>query len=134
MGMMNRRKRILFYAKVPMNYVMIEPIYRRIKEDQRLQIWFTGKLQGDKDARRLYQLFGFTSERIIQNRYARKLRWNLYISPDFMVTGKRARVKVHTFHGASIRNVAISPRVLDFDRLFLIGCYLKRGFIEAGIV
>ncbi len=134
MGLLNRKKKVLFYAKVPMNYVMIEPIYNRIKNDPRLQIWFTGKLQGDKDARRLYQLFGFTSERVVQNRYARKLRWDLYISPDFMVTGKRARVKVHTFHGASIRNVAISPRVLDFDKLFLIGPYMKRRLISAGIV
>ena len=48
-----------------------------------------------------------------------------------MVTGKRARVKVHTFHGVSFRNVAISPRVRDFDKLFVVGPYMKRRLIES---
>lgn len=126
-----RRKRVLFFSKVPMNFVLFAPVYERMRHDPAIEFHFTGKMRGERDPRLVYSSFDLGDARFCRNSWARFRRWDLYVSPDFRLAGKRARVKTHMFHGFSIRNFAIHERALDFDRLHLIGPYMKRRFVEA---
>ncbi len=123
-----------------MNVALVRPVLERLLRDTRLEISLTGKLAGRGEAsavRRMYGSFGYDGarvERFVRNAVARIRAWDLYLSPDFHLTGKRARAKVHLFHGVSFRNVAVSKRARRFDRLFLIGEYMRRRFIELKIL
>jgi len=129
-----RPKRILFYAKCPMNFVLFEPVFERLAARTDLEFHFTGKYQGQKDPALVYQSFDLRGGRLVRNSSARLRGYDVYVSPDFRLAGRRSKVKVHMFHGFSIRNFAISERVHRFDRLFLIGPYMKRRFVEAGLL
>lgn len=127
-------RRILFFAKVPMNYALFEPVHRRLAAHPRLRFYFTGKHQGQNDLGRLYAGCDLLGGKTIRNSLARWKRFDLYVTPDYRLAGRRARVKVHLFHGFSIRNFAIQERAREFDKLFLIGPYMKRRFLETGIL
>lgn len=117
-----------------MNYVLFAPVHRRLAAHPGLAFHFTGKYQGQKDPALVYRSFDLLGGRLIRNSMARFKSYHLYVSPDFRLSGRRADIKVHMFHGFSIRNFAIQDRVLRFDRLFLIGPYMRRRFIESGIL
>lgn len=71
---------------------------------------------------------------VIDHRWARWKRFDLYLSPDVFLLGRRARVKAHTFHGISIKGKAYTPRVRDYDKLFLIGPYMRERFEALGVL
>ena len=129
-----KRKRILFFAKCPMNYVLFEPVHQRLAAADDVELLFTGKYQGEKDPERVYESFDLRGARTVRNSVARWRAFDVYISPDFRLASPRSRVKVHMFHGFSIRNFAIQERALRFDRLFLIGPYMRRRFEEVGLL
>lgn len=129
-----RPARVLFFAKCPMNYVLFAPVHRLLAPDPRFRFTFTGKYQGQTDPALVYRGFDLRGGRLMRNSLARLFAFDVYISPDFRLAGRRSRVKIHMFHGFSIRNFAIQERALDFDRLFLIGPYMKRRFAEAGLL
>ena len=129
-----RRRRLLFFAKIPMNYVLFEPVHRLLLGDPRLEFHFTGKHQGRNEPERVYESFDLKGGRIVRNSLARWRAYDAYVSPDFHLTGRRAKCKVHMFHGVSMRNFAINERVLDFDKLFLLGPSMERKFLERGIL
>lgn len=129
-----RAKSILFFAKCPMNFVLFEPVLDRLQGDERIALHFTGKYQGRGDPALVYRGFNLRGGRLVRNWRARFGAYDLYLSPDFRIAGRRARRKVHMFHGFSIRNFAIQERALRFDRLFLIGPYMRRRFVAAGLL
>ena len=129
-----RPKRILFFAKCPMNFVLFEPVFEQIAARTDLEFHFTGKYQGEKDPAQVYRSFDLRGGRLVRNSSARWRRYDVYVSPDFRLAARRSKIKVHMFHGFSIRNFAIHERALRFDRLFLIGPYMKRRFVESGLL
>lgn len=129
-----KRRRILFFAKVPMNYALFRPVHELLARDASLEFVFTGKYQGEKDPALVYRGFDLLGGRLLRNSFARFLKFDVYVSPDFRLSGRRCRTKVHMFHGFSIRNFAIQERARDFDKLFLIGPYMRRRFVETGIL
>ena len=129
-----RPRRLLFFAKIPMNYVLFEPVHRLLRSDPSIEFHFTGKYQGRNDPERVYESFDLAGGQIVRNSLARWKSYDAYVSPDFHLTGKRARTKVHMFHGVSMRNFAINKRVLEFDKLFILGPYMLRKFLERGIL
>lgn len=117
-----------------MNYVLFAPVHECLVDDGRIEVIFTGKYQGGKDAARVYSGFDLMGGRVLRNSFARFRAFDLYLSPDFRLAGRRSGVKVHMFHGFSMRNFAIHERALRFDRLFLIGPYMRRRFVESGLL
>lgn len=128
------RRRVLFFAKVPMNYVLFRPVHEILATDPELEFVFTGKHRGNGNPELVYRGFDLLGGRTMRNSFARFSRFDVYVSPDYRLAGKRCRVKVHMFHGFSIRNFAIQERARDFDKLFVIGPYMRRRFVETGIL
>ncbi len=119
-------KKILFCATTPMNYAMFRPIHRRLKQDGRLAIWFTA----NHEPKKLFRSLGLEHELII-NKYLSMLKhWDMCICPSFFYERRNSEVKVQIFHGCSLKNRAIHEKALDYDKLFLIGPYMKQKFIE----
>ena len=129
-----KKKKILFFAITPMNYMVFKPIHELLKHNNRLEICFTSKYQRRRISKRLYRVIGLDKERVVNYKLAKFKKFDLYISPDMMLVGKRAKMKVQMFHGASFKGKAYTNQVLAYDKLFIIGNYMKRTFISRGIL
>jgi len=128
------RKRILFFTKIECNFAVVERIYERLAGDDRLQIRFTSKNDMDGRSNRLFRRMGRSDIPTIHPTVAALRRCDLYISPDIMMLARRARFRIHTFHGVSFKGKAYTEKVLDYDRLFIVGPYMKRRFVEKEIL
>jgi len=129
----HRTKLIGYRAKRPMNYVVFQPVHRRLAKDPRVAVRFYGKLHGRRSARELYEQAAAGPVHIMHNLVARYFPFDLYMSADFSIDARLARRKAHMFHGLSFKNHAVSPRARNFDAVFLVGPYMERRFIERGV-
>ncbi len=120
------KKKILFCATTPMNYAMFKPLHRRLAGDPRIEIWFTAH----HDHKTLYRSVGMENERLIGNFWSKLRHWDMRICPSFYYERDNADVTVQIFHGCSLKNRAVHDKALDFDKLFLIGPYMRQKFIE----
>lgn len=128
-------KRILFGTTAPVNFIMFERVYKRLVRDKRIDIWFTGVYQSKDKPSKLYRPFGISRRRIVREKYAKKMEFDMYIAPDYhIVPDANLGLKVQLFHTTTFRNVSISEEALQFDKLFLLGEYMKNGFINYGVL
>lgn len=132
---MTEKKKILFFAKVPMNYIIFKHIYEKLKKDPRLELWFTSRYKGSLFPKKLYEMIGLGDEKLITYLRASLMQFDMFISPEMPIYGgNRAKIKIHIFHGVSFKGGSISKEVLKYDKLFLYGEYQKRRFIQRGIL
>jgi len=109
-----------------MNYAMFKPVHQRLKGDPRIELWFTAH----HDHKKLYETVGLTGENLIGNFRSKLSRYDMRICPSFYYERNNADVTVQIFHGCSLKNRAIHKKALDYDRLFLVGPYMRQKFIE----
>ena len=128
-----RKKRILFAGVLPTNFIQFRPVYEILKADERIEIFFSGMHQGKDRPVELYRPFAIEKRFIVREKRAKRLDFDMYISPDFHLVGNRHRPRVQLFHTTSFRNFSVSEKAKDFDHLFLIGPYMKRKFLESEI-
>ena len=124
---MTEKKKILFFAKVPMNYIIFRTVYEQLKKDPRLELWFTSRYKGSIFPGKLYKQIGLGNEKLIIHYLADFRKWDLFISPEMPIYGgKKAKVKIHTFHGVSFKGGSISGKAGKYDKLFLYGPISKK--------
>lgn len=109
-----------------MNYAMFKPVHRRLAQDQRLEIWFTAH----HDYTGLYRTIGLEHEKLVSNFWSKLRHYDMRICPSFYYERDNADVTVQIFHGCSLKNRAVHEKALDYDKLFLIGPYMRQKFIE----
>ena len=119
-------KKILFCATTPMNYAMFKPVHRRLAADPRIEVWFTAH----HDHKSLFKTVGLEAERQIGNFWSKLRHWDMRIAPSFYYERDNADVTVQIFHGCSLKNRAVHDKALNYDKLFLIGPYMRRKFID----
>lgn len=125
--------KLLFYCKAPMNAVMYERPLRRLWNDARFAMRFTGEGRGHGDAVGILASLGFDGARRAPDCLVRWGRWDAYVSPDIFMPARRARRRIQIFHGVSFKGKMYTPRIHRFTDLFLIGEDMRRRFIERGL-
>ncbi|MCH8332770.1 CDP-glycerol glycerophosphotransferase family protein [Candidatus Sumerlaeota bacterium] len=128
------QRTVLFFARDPHNVVVYERVLRRLLDDSRIRLFLSSKNRFAHPPNALFDGFALDGALKIGHRIAALRKFDLYISPDIHLLARRSRVKVHTFHGISIKGKAYSPKVLPYDRLFLIGPYQRRRFAKLGVL
>lgn len=132
--MASDKRSILFFAKTPHNIAVYERVLQKLLADPRITLYLATKQTDARPNENLFEGFDLPGAKILHHRIARWKKFDLYLSPDIFLLGRRAKVKVHTFHGISIKGKAYTPKVRDYDKLFLIGEYQRRRFAEMGIL
>lgn len=125
---------ILFFAKNPHNVAVYERVLQRLSGDSRFQLSLTSRNTRVRPANAVFDGFDLPRSLRVNDRIAAFRKYDLYLSPDMYILAKRSQIKVHTFHGISIKGKAFSDKVLPYDRLFLIGPYQRRRFVERGVL
>jgi len=125
---------VLAFAKKPVGAVMMRPILERLREDPNVQVFGAARLFGRRDGGSVFPAAGLRDLPRQPLWWSRLRSFDVYISADFGVLARRARLKVHVFHGVSFRNHAVHNNALRYDLCLLAGPYMRRRFEEAGII
>lgn len=120
---------------------MFRPVHERIRDDPRIDVYFSGKLRGASSSRAMVRALGVTGMRAIRRGLAALFRFDLLLTADYEVwkpfehprLGIRRTPRLQIFHGVSVRNGAIQDKMRRFHHLFTVGPYMDRAFIEQGI-
>jgi CDP-glycerol glycerophosphotransferase (TagB/SpsB family) len=132
--MSGEKRRVLFFARNPHNVAIYERVLRRLIADPRITLHLTSNSERHHPSNSLFAGFDLPGAKLVHHRLAAWMKYDLYVSPDMYLLARRARVKVHTFHGISIKGKAFSEKALAYDKLFLIGPYQRRRFVERGVL
>ena len=139
----HRVRRILFTGYAPVHVVCFLPVYRLLRQDPRLEIWFSGGFlnkteDGDvHDLRGFYDPFEVPTDRILPYESAREQTFDVcvcaHLSTGLLPPGARRSVQI--FHGVSFRNLlARDGKALKYDLLCLPGLYHGRLFQRLGLI
>jgi hypothetical protein len=134
----NQTRRILFAGYAPVHFVCFLPLYQRLRRVKGVEIFFSGGRAEDPatgtramTAAQLYAPFRLPRNRILELDRLRTQTFELVFCAH--VSGyfpKEEKERVQLFHGVSFRNMAVRRDVLVYDRLFLVGPYMRRLFTE----
>ena len=128
-----------------MNAACLRPIVAWLRRDPHIALWLTSRWRGARWRpgqllRALpTSLRTFDTVTPVAAPLAGRMHFDLYMSPDMQIVGaRRARKRIHLFHGVSFKGASISPQALAHDLLFLFGEYQRRrdalcaGLLAAG--
>lgn len=129
--------RVVFAGYAPVHFLCFHPIYERLRRRKDVEVWLSGgrepgtEGEGPLTARALYAPFRVPRERVIELDEMRRRSFDLvfcaHVSGYFPREDKQ---RVQLFHGVSFRNMAVRRDVLVYDRLFVVGPYMRRLFTE----
>ncbi len=133
------RKRVLFEAASAMSVTIFRPVYERLKQDPRVEVWFTA-YPGIADPERIFRRFGIT-ERVVNPNVAVWLKFDAYVNTDFwdMTWLRRRTRRIHLFHGVAGKYgldapVDLAPTIAAFDCLMFINDDRRQRYVDAGLV
>ncbi len=135
----DRKHRVLFEAASPMSFTIFRPVYERLKNDPRIDLWFTscGAVWEPAD---IFGTHGIT-ENVVSRTTAAWLKVDAYVNADFWdMTWLNWRTRrVHLFHGVAGKYrldapVDLAPTIAAFDCLMFVNADRRMRYVEAGLV
>lgn len=130
--------RILFSGYAPVHFVCFQPLYQRLRRLKGVEVFFSGGRDSDPvtgtpglTARQLYAPFHIAPARVLTLEQIRTRKFDLVLCAH--VSGyfpEEEKERIQLFHGVSFRNMAVRRDVLVYDRLFLVGPYMRRLFTD----
>lgn len=130
-------RRILFAGYAPVHFVCFQPLYRRLRRMKDVEVLLSGGREAANGEERpltaaqLYAPFRVSPSRVLELNQIRRQSFDMVICAH--VSGyfpREDRERVQLFHGVSFRNMAVRRDVLVYDRLFLVGPYMRRLFTD----
>lgn len=130
-------KRVLFSGYAPVHFVCFQPLYERLKRRRDIEIVLSGGREASPEggpalsAKELYAPFRVPSSSVRSLEKVQRERFDMVFCAH--VSGyfpREERERIQLFHGVSFRNMAVRRDVLVYDRLFVVGPYMRRLFTE----
>jgi hypothetical protein len=132
-----QRRRVLVNAALPMEYAMMEPVYKRMRGDSRVEFYFTSSTRPDD----MEHIFEDTEERIrtILPGQAKWMKFDAYLAADYLwATLPRGTRRVQFFHGVAGKYADRYDRprraLREWDRFFFINRKRMDNFVASGAI
>ncbi len=134
-----RRKRVMFEAASPMSFAIFRPLYERLKNDPRIELWFTsyGTVW---EPNQIFYSHGVT-ENVVSPATATWLKVDAYVNADFwdMTWLRRRTRRIHLFHGVAGKYeldapIDLAPAIAGFDSLLFVNADRREKYVQAGLV
>jgi CDP-glycerol glycerophosphotransferase (TagB/SpsB family) len=132
---------VLFTGYAPVHFLCFRPIYERLVDDPRFNVFVSGGLRTkleegvSYDAPGLYEPLGVPAHRVLSVEAIQGLDFDVLFGANTKPIGPRhARATIQIFHGISFRNVALREAILAWDYFFFVGPYMRRRFAELKLV
>jgi hypothetical protein len=132
-----QRRRVLVNAALPMEYAMMEPVYKRMRGDRRVEFHFTSTTHPQE----MKHIFQDTDEsiRTITPRQAKWMKFDAYLAADLIwATLPRGTRRIQFFHGVAGKYADLYDRprrsLREWDRFFFINRKRMNNFIVSGAI
>ncbi len=133
--------RILFTGYAPVHFICFRPLFERLQRLPGVEVFLSGGLRsrtpGDPwsyDTPALYDRFAIPREHVLSVEQIRKRDFDVIFGANTkLILPRSVRTRVQIFHGISFRNKAIRPDNMTCDHYFVVGPYMQRKFVEAGL-
>jgi len=128
---------VLIDSGLPMEFSMIAPIYRGLRKDPRIKVFFTSTVRPHDSSGIFAEAGGDIA--IITPRQAALKKFDAYLAADFIWAKlPRGTNRIQTFHGVAGKygNVYDRPErsLREWDRLFFINQRRLNNFVAAGAI
>ncbi len=127
-------RRILVDARTPVNFTMVDPVFRAMARDPRVSFSFTASEEPGR-MKAIYRDAGHA--RTIHPTRAALVRFDAYVASDFMWAPlARGTARVQMFHGVGGKYGFDAPdrSMREWDRLFFVNARRLRNFIATGAI
>ena len=133
--------RVLFTGYAGVHFACFLPLYEKLRDDERFEVYVSGGLRSKVDGvyqydlQGMYDQFDIPADRRLTVEQIRGESFDyLFASNTNMIAPMNVRVRVQIFHGVSFRNKAVREANAHADVYFLIGPYLQRAFSSTAIL
>jgi len=131
------RRRMLINAALPMEYAMIEPVYKRMRGDSRVQFYFTSTTHPDEMNHIFADIDG--SVRTIPPAQTKWMKFDAYLAADYIWAALlRGTRRVQFFHGVAGKYAERYDRpqrsMREWDRFFFINRKRMNNFVTSGAI
>ena len=136
--------RILFSGYAPVHFLCFKPLYDRLREIPGTEVDLSGGTRTKSsqalggylyDHERMYRDIDLPEGAVRSVGSLAKADYDVMFAANTRrIEPRRVLERVQIFHGMSFRNRAIRPETEGADQYFLLGPYMKRGFVESGIL
>jgi len=128
-----RKKFILFHGVAPNDFVIFEPIYKKLISDKRFVINFVNAL----DDTNFCKNFGIVKADFLKKKSVRLKKWDLYIDTDYsepLPSLLRKTKRIYIPHGIGDKKALgiaymVREELLKYDKVFFSGRNQYSGFI-----
>ncbi|HSE97219.1 MAG TPA: CDP-glycerol glycerophosphotransferase family protein [Blastocatellia bacterium] len=129
------KRSMLINARTPMNYVVMAPVYKAMRDDPRVSFYF---MSGERPSEEVYREAN-GSLRLISPRRAALKKFDAYVAADFIWAPlPRGVPRIQMFHGVAGKYANIYDRpdhsMRDWHRLFFINRRRMGNFISSGAI
>ncbi len=135
------KRRVLFTGHAPVHFLCFRPLFERLRQIPGVEVYVSGGFRHESDQGyeydplSLYRQLSVPVEHILQVEDIFERDFDvLFAANTNMLEPRSAVLKVQIFHGVSFRNRAVRAANLGADRFFMVGPYMKRKFVEAGLL
>lgn len=133
---------VLFTGYAPVHFLCFRPLYERLSALPGVELFVSGGLRRVTpdgfayDAPALYRPFRIPERQILAVENLTQRRFDVLFSANKRIIAPPENLgsKIQIFHGVSFRNRGVRPENLAYDFLFVIGPYMRRKFIETGML
>jgi hypothetical protein len=136
------RKTVLFTGYAPVHFLCFRSIFDRLAACHDVDVHLSGGLRTVRegsfvyDERGLYAPFRIPEDRILSVGEIQSRSFDVLFSANKRIIAPRENfgTLIQIFHGVSFRNRAVRRENLVYDFLFLVGPYMRRKFVELGLL
>ncbi len=132
-----QRRRVLINCALPMEYAMIEPVYKRLRSDSRIKFYFTSTTHPNE----MQHIFADTDESIhaISAAQTKWMKFDAYLAADYIWAAlPRGTRRVQFFHGVAGKYAERYDRpqrsMREWDRFFFINRKRMNNFVTSGAI
>ncbi len=133
--------KILFSCYAPVHFVCFRPIFERLRSLPNVSIHLSGGLREKKngvyqyDTDGLFSQFGIDQDHVLSVDDIAERDFDVQFSANSKpIPPKSVGRLIQLFHGISYRNRAVRSAAMTFDHYFLVGPYMEKRFIDAGLL
>lgn len=133
--------RILFAGYAPVHFICFRPLYDRLSLLPGVQVFVSGGLRSKTenghqyDEQAMYRRFKLPEGTVLSVEEIQQRDFDvLFAAHTRLILPRNVRKKIQIFHGISFRNKAVRPENMQCDHYFVVGPYMRRRFLEAGLL
>ncbi len=134
-------RRVLFTGHAPVHFLCFRPLFERLRRETDVQVFVSGGFRQEGASgyeyatNSMYQQLGVPAANVLQVPEILEQDFDvLFAANTNSLKPRHAALNVQIFHGISFRNRAIRAANMVADRFFMAGPYMKRKFVEAGLL